>query len=125
MRSRVVLAQNLLATLRDREVAAAVARLETTTHLSYRPALDGVRVSGIYRETIQLTSGRFAMLDDGVGFSLVPWRPVIEKRLGQQISAVVVMPSPTLRESSREIAKSCRSNSGLHRWQTQEQKFVA
>ena len=29
------------------------------------------------------------MLDDGIGFSLVPWRPVIEQRLGQQISAVV------------------------------------
>jgi len=25
------------------------------------------------------------MLDDGIGFSLVPWRPVIEKRLGRTI----------------------------------------
>jgi hypothetical protein len=29
------------------------------------------------------------MLDDGMGFSLVPWRPVIEQRLGQHIAAVV------------------------------------
>jgi len=29
------------------------------------------------------------MLDDGMGFSLVPWRPVIEQRLGQRLSAVV------------------------------------
>jgi hypothetical protein len=36
-----------------------------------------------------LASGRYAMLDDGMGFSLVPWRPVIEQRLGQQISATV------------------------------------
>jgi hypothetical protein len=48
-----------------------------------------VRVSGTYRESVQLTSGRFAMLDDGVGFSLVPWRPVIEKRLGQEVSAII------------------------------------
>ncbi|WP_433913813.1 DUF3363 domain-containing protein [Brenneria populi] len=27
--------------------------------------------------------GRYAMLDDGMRFSLVPWRPVIEQRLGQ------------------------------------------
>jgi hypothetical protein len=36
-----------------------------------------------------LVSGRFAMLDDGIGFTLVPWKPVIEKRLGQTISAFV------------------------------------
>lgn len=29
------------------------------------------------------------MLDDGMGFHLVPWKPVIEKRLGQQLSVVM------------------------------------
>jgi hypothetical protein len=50
---------------------------------------DGASASGVYRRSIQLASGRFAMLDDGLGFSLVPWRPVIEKRLGQSLSAAV------------------------------------
>ncbi len=81
---RMLLAQNLLTTLRDREIAEAVGRIEAATHLSHRPTQDGVRVSGTYRESVQLASGRFAMLDDGVGFSLVPWRPVIEKRLGHE-----------------------------------------
>jgi hypothetical protein len=36
-----------------------------------------------------LASGRYAMLDDGLGFSLVPWKPVIEQRLGQQLAATV------------------------------------
>jgi Protein of unknown function (DUF3363) len=36
-----------------------------------------------------LVSGRFALLNDGLGFSLVPWRPVIEQRLGQTLSAIV------------------------------------
>lgn len=36
-----------------------------------------------------LASGRYAMLDDGMGFSLVPWRPVIKPRLGKQLSATV------------------------------------
>lgn len=31
-------------------------------------------------------SGRYVMLDDGMGFSLVPWRPVIELRLEQQFA---------------------------------------
>ena len=28
------------------------------------------------------------MLDDGIGFSLVPWRPVIEHRLGRRGKSV-------------------------------------
>ncbi|HTP98424.1 MAG TPA: DUF3363 domain-containing protein [Casimicrobiaceae bacterium] len=27
------------------------------------------------------TSGRFAMVDNGLGFALVPWRPAVEKAL--------------------------------------------
>jgi hypothetical protein len=50
---------------------------------------DGQRVAGIYRRSVMLASGRYAMLDDGMGFSLVPWRPVIEQRLGQQLAATV------------------------------------
>lgn len=36
-----------------------------------------------------LASGHYAMLDDGMGFSLVPWKPVIEQRLGQWLAATV------------------------------------
>jgi hypothetical protein len=85
---QVVLAQNLLATLRNREISDAGARLEATTGLFYRPTIGDGRVSGTYRESAQLVSGRFAILEDGLGFSLVPWRPVIEKRLGQHLSAI-------------------------------------
>jgi hypothetical protein len=37
----------------------------------------------------QLASGRFAMIDDGLGFSLVPWRPVIEKEIGREVVGVM------------------------------------
>lgn len=87
--SRVVLARNLLSTLRDQELAAVGKSLQDTTGLSFRPLHDGARVSGLYRRSLQLVSGRFAMLDNGMGFSLVPWRPVVEQRLGQQVSAIV------------------------------------
>lgn len=49
----------------------------------------GQRVAGIYRRSVVLASGRYAMRDDGMGFSLVPWKPVIEQRLGQQHAATV------------------------------------
>jgi type IV secretory pathway VirD2 relaxase len=87
--ARVILARNLLATLRDRDIAAAARTIARETGLTHRPVIEGERVSGIYRRNVQLASGRFAMLDDGMGFSLVPWRPVIEHRLGKRLGAVV------------------------------------
>ena len=86
---RVILARNLLGTLRNRELAQAAKDIASATGLEHRPVADGQRVAGIYRRSVMLASGRYAMLDDGMGFSLVPWRPVIERRLGQQIAATI------------------------------------
>lgn len=86
---RVVPARNLLATLRDRELAKTAKDIAAETGLVHRPVADGQRVAGTYRRSVMLASGRFAMLDDGMGFSLVPWRPVIEPRLGQHVAATV------------------------------------
>jgi type IV secretory pathway VirD2 relaxase len=86
---RVILARNLLATLRGRELAQAARGIAAETGLEHRPMADGQRMAGIYRRSVMLASGRYAVLDDGKRFSLVPWRPVIEQRLGQQITATV------------------------------------
>lgn len=86
---RVILARNLLATLRGRELAAAGQKIAAETGLEHRPVADGERVSGVYRRSVVLASGRFAMLDDGLGFKLVPWKPVIEQRLGQSMAAII------------------------------------
>ena len=31
------------------------------------------------------------MIDDGMGFQLVPWRPALEQRLGHEVSGVVAL----------------------------------
>lgn len=85
----MILARNLLGTLRNRELAQAAKDIAGETGLEHRPVADGQRVAGIYRRSVMLASGRYAMLDDGMGFSLVPWKPVIEQRLGQQLAATV------------------------------------
>lgn len=86
---RVILARNLLNTLRSRELAQVAKDIAAETGLEHRPVADGRRVAGIYRRSVMLASGRYAMLDDGMGFSLVPWKPVIEQRLGQQIATTM------------------------------------
>jgi len=86
---RVILARNLLSTLRYRELAQAAKDIAAETGLEHRPVTDGQRMAGVYRRNVMLASGRYAMLDDGLGFSLVPWKPVIEQRLGQPLAATV------------------------------------
>lgn len=86
---RVILTRNLLGTLRTRELSQAAKNIADETGLEHRPVAGGQRVAGIYRRSVMLASGRYAMLDDGMRFSLVPWKPVIEQRLGQQLAATV------------------------------------
>ncbi len=86
---RTVLARDLLSRLRDREVAQVGRTLATEAGVEHRAVKDGDSVRGVYRRSVMLASGRFAMLDDGVGFSLVPWKPMLEQRLGQRVSGIV------------------------------------
>jgi type IV secretory pathway VirD2 relaxase len=86
--SRVIFARDLLNTLRQRELTATVARLSAETGLLHNPLSEGERIAGVYRRRITLASGRFAMIDDGLGFQLVPWRPALEQHLGRQVSGI-------------------------------------
>ena len=51
---------------------------------------EGEQVTGTYRQRLSLASGRFAMIDSGLGFELVPWKPALEQKLGQQVSGVML-----------------------------------
>jgi type IV secretory pathway VirD2 relaxase len=86
---RVIFARELLDTLRKRDLNAAAASLSIETGLTYRPSVEGEHVSGVYRQRVTLSSGRFAMIDNGLGFQLVPWRPALEQQLRQQVSGVL------------------------------------
>lgn len=56
--------------------------------LTFAPVQPGNYVSGTLLGSTRLASGRFAMLDDGLGFQLVPWQPLLDMRIGQHISGV-------------------------------------
>ncbi|WP_082770516.1 DUF3363 domain-containing protein [Bradyrhizobium sp. CCH5-F6] len=85
---KVVLGRNLIGTLRTRELDAAGKRLAEETGLAHMPAEAGQSVSGVYRRRLSLASGRFAMIDNGLGFQLVPWIPSLERELGRQVSGI-------------------------------------
>ena len=86
---RVIFASDLLGTLRRRELEEVATRIISQGALSHRPLAEGDAVAGIYSRRLNLASGRSAMIDDGLGFSLVPWRPALERRIGQHVSGIV------------------------------------
>ena len=54
----------------------------------WSPVKPGSRFGGELVGSTQLPSGRFAMIDNGLGFSLVPWNDALERRIGQQIGGI-------------------------------------
>ncbi|OYU70432.1 MAG: type VI secretion protein [Alphaproteobacteria bacterium PA2] len=85
---QVIFARDLLATLKDRELASTISRLEQASGLTHQPLTGDDPVAGVYRQRLNLASGRFAMIETGLGFSLVPWRPDMDRHLGREITGV-------------------------------------
>jgi hypothetical protein len=69
----IVPQRDLLATLRRRELDVVGARLSNEIGMPYSPPGVGELVAGTLRQRLTLSSGRFAMIDNGLGFTLVPW----------------------------------------------------
>lgn len=86
---RFIFAKDLLGELRSRELVDATKHIAARSGLEHAPAKPGEHLAGIYRERVNLSSGRFAMIDDGMGFQLVPWRPGLERHFGQAVSGTL------------------------------------
>lgn len=86
---RILYRRNLLANLRKREVARVGAEMAKSKGVPFRAAADGENVSGKFTGTAQLSSGKFAVVEKSHEFTLVPWRPVIDRQLGREVMGVV------------------------------------
>jgi len=80
---------DLLGTLTHREVERVGRQLAAERSLTFEPVHEGQTVSGKLLGSAQLASGRYAMIDNGLGFSLVPWRAVLEKEISRQVMGVM------------------------------------
>jgi hypothetical protein len=85
---KVTIGRNLVSTLRSRELDAVGQRLASETGLTHLPVETGDRVAGNYSRRLSLASGRFAMIDNGLGFQLVPWIPSLERELGRHVNGI-------------------------------------
>jgi type IV secretory pathway VirD2 relaxase len=85
---RIIYRANLLGLLRRRELARVGAQLSGELGLHYAEAQPGDRIEGVYRRWLDLASGRFAVIEKSREFTLVPWRPVLERNLGREVSGI-------------------------------------
>ncbi|MCP1214313.1 relaxase/mobilization nuclease domain-containing protein [Acetobacter okinawensis] len=79
---------NLLTTLRQQELDQVGAKLAQQTGLTYERSIPGYFVTGQYVKRLSLSSGRFAMIDNGRSFQLVPWAPSLEKQHDRYVDGV-------------------------------------
>jgi type IV secretory pathway VirD2 relaxase len=79
---------NTVTTLQRQEVDRVGQQMARERGLTFVPTSAGEYVSGRFAGVASLVSGRFAMIENGLGFQLVPWQPLLEKRIGQHITGL-------------------------------------
>jgi type IV secretory pathway VirD2 relaxase len=75
--------------LRRAELRVVAARLSKELGLDFAEPESGERISGIVRSRVNLNSGSFVVVENSREFTLVPWRPVLERQLGREVSGIV------------------------------------
>jgi type IV secretory pathway VirD2 relaxase len=80
---------DMLAVLARRELEEVGKKLAKERGTSFHMAQDGERIRGTYKESVHLVSGKYALVENAREFTLVPWRPVIDKDLGRAVTGLV------------------------------------
>ena len=77
--------------LRQAELGDAVKQLSKQLGRNYEPLVSGLRqVEGRLKGHVDLASGRFAVIEQrSLEFTLVPWRDVLERQRGREISGII------------------------------------
>ena len=83
---QLVARRRLLETLQRREVVRVAGKLQKELGLAYQPTASGERLKGQISKTVKLVSGRFAVVQKGKEFSLVPWKQAMALRKGNGLS---------------------------------------
>ncbi len=80
---------NLLALLRQRELQRIISSLEQEMGLPHAAPVRGERIEGIVRRPVQVGDHRYALIEKSREFSLVPWRQVLERTIGKEVSGIM------------------------------------
>lgn len=86
---RIVYRANMISILRQRELNRVAGQLSDELGLPYVEARSGRRIEGTLRRSVELASGKYAVIEKSREFTLVPWRPVLERHVGKEVSGAM------------------------------------
>lgn len=78
--------RDLTRTLLQRELRETAARLSKSNGLRYFEAREGQIIEGKLKGSIELSGGKFALVEKSREFTLVPWRDVLSRHIDKTIS---------------------------------------
>ena len=82
-------ARDLIGALRRQELARVAVNIRAETGATFVETGKGDVVSGLYSRRLDLVSGRFAMIEDGLGFQLAPWTRSLDAQLGREVRGMM------------------------------------
>ncbi|RJF90308.1 relaxase/mobilization nuclease RlxS [Sphingomonas cavernae] len=75
--------------LRRRELLRTATQLSRELGMAFAETMDGEQISGIYRRPIDIMGGRLALIEKSREFTLVPWRPDLDRHVGKSVSGIM------------------------------------
>lgn len=80
---------DMLATLRRRELLRVAGQLSDELGLGYVEMRPGQPVEGVLRRIVPLAGDKVALIERSRDFTLAPWRPVLDRHVGQPVSGIM------------------------------------
>lgn len=80
---------DMQAVLRRRELMRVARRLSDELKLDFVESRPGDRIDGVLQRAVDTSAGRYALIARSKEFTLVPWRPVLERHVGKSVSGIM------------------------------------
>jgi len=75
--------------LRRRELQRITGQLAREFGVGFVEAEPGLPIEGTYRRSVHVGIARMAVIENSHEFTLVPWRPVLERQIGKEVSGIM------------------------------------
>jgi hypothetical protein len=79
----------MIAALQRRELLRVAGQLSDELKMPFAEPAEGARIEGVYRRSVDLVSGRFALIERARDFTAVPWRAALERQVGRSVSGLM------------------------------------
>jgi type IV secretory pathway VirD2 relaxase len=78
-----------LAALRQRDLGRVAVQLSSELGLAHKPTWSGDYIEGRVARSVMVGDHKYSLIEKSREFTLVPWRPVLERAVSRQVSGIV------------------------------------